>query len=53
MNRLLLLVHGVLITALLVALTDASFTGAILTALGIGIVAYLVGIYIFCPEPAI
>ncbi|MEC0207309.1 DUF2512 family protein [Paenibacillus lautus] len=38
-----LLVHGVLITALLVGLTDASFTGAILTALGIGIVAYLVG----------
>ena len=48
-----LLVHGVMITALLVSLTDASFIGAILTAVGIAIIAYLVGIYIFCPVPAI
>ncbi|MGG3507851.1 DUF2512 family protein [Paenibacillus lautus] len=45
-----LLVHGVLITALLVALTDASFTGALLTALGIGIVAYLVGDLFILPR---
>lgn len=38
-----LLVHGVMITALLVSLTDASFIGAILTAVGIAIIAYLVG----------
>ncbi|MEJ9219265.1 DUF2512 family protein [Paenibacillus glucanolyticus] len=38
-----LLVHGILITALVVALSDASLISAVLTALGIGIVTYLVG----------
>ncbi|MGG3283919.1 DUF2512 family protein [Paenibacillus solani] len=45
-----LLVHGILITSLLVALSNATFTGALLTALGIGIVAYLVGDLFILPR---
>ncbi|KOR89103.1 DUF2512 family protein [Paenibacillus solani] len=45
-----LLVHGVLITSLLVSLSNTPFTGALLTALGIGIVAYLVGDLFILPR---
>ncbi|UQZ33314.1 hypothetical protein C2I18_06920 [Paenibacillus sp. PK3_47] len=45
-----LLVHGVMITALLVALSNATVGYALLAALGIGIVAYLLGDLVILPK---
>jgi hypothetical protein len=45
-----LLVHGVMITALLVALSDATIGAALMAALGIGIVAYLLGDLLILPK---
>jgi len=44
-----LLVHGVMITALVYMLSNATFISALLAALGIGIVAYLVGDVLILP----
>lgn len=52
MEKLLvkLLVHGVMITAILVGLSNAAFASAVIAALGIGIVAYLVGDLLILPR---
>lgn len=52
MEKLLvkLLVHGVMITAILVGLSNATFASAVIAALGIGIVAYLVGDLLILPR---
>lgn len=52
MEKLLvkLLVHGVMITSLLLALSNATLIAALITALGIGIVAYLLGDLLILPR---
>lgn len=52
MEKLLvkLLVHGVMITAILVGLSNATFASAVIAALGIGIVAYLLGDLLILPR---
>lgn len=52
MEKLLvkLLVHGVMITAILVGLSNATFASAVIAAMGIGIVAYLVGDLLILPR---
>ncbi|WP_083397789.1 DUF2512 family protein [Paenibacillus sp. LC231] len=52
MEKLLvkLLVHDVMITAILVGLSNAAFASAVIAALGIGIVAYLVGDLLILPR---
>lgn len=45
-----LLVHGVMITAMLMLLSDAGFGTALMAALGIGVVAYLVGDLLILPR---
>lgn len=52
MDKLLakLAVHGIMITSLLVLLSDASLVGALFTALGIWITAYAIGDLLILPS---
>lgn len=45
-----LLVHGAMITAIIVGLSNATFASAVIAALGIGVASYLVGDLLILPR---